>query len=234
MRVILISGLACLIAMLLFSAPAFADDPFGGPPSATSGNGLTTWGAIYVGDQCSPSIRFAAGSALWFKADTSKDYNMQVWLDDNPQWGAAFKYFENNPDPKTSDQTANLLHGFWLRVYAPDSLFPNYFFDDQAHRMDLLTTQSGIRPDTTEVNWVGMANNNKFVTDHLLWYEGHFDGWMYLQVFNKMMWDNNAVVCTHRILRPQPPAPPPPADKPSDNPTNDPLDKKFPTGGIDE
>ena len=229
MRIVWLSVFACLVGVFLLSSPVSADDPFGGPPTAESGEGKTTRGAIYIGDQCSTSTKFAAGSALWFKADTWRDYNLQVWLDDDPQWGAALKYFENNPAPQTSDQSPNLLHGFWLRVYDPDSLFANYAYDDQAHRMDLLTTDNGIRPDSTEVVWHGMANNNKFVTDHLLWYEGHFNGWVYLKVYNKMIWDNNAIVCTRRVKRPEPPPPPPSKDQPTNNNPDEPKEPWHPT-----
>lgn len=41
--------LAVVVVLLMVALPAAADDPFGGPPSKTSGNGTTTWGAIYVG-----------------------------------------------------------------------------------------------------------------------------------------------------------------------------------------
>lgn len=233
MRNISFSIFASLVGIVLLSSAVSADDPFGGPPSASSGDGRTTWGAIYVGDQCSPSIKFPAGATLWFKADTWRDYNIQVWVDDDPQWGAAFKYFENYQAPQTSDQSPNRLNGFWLRVYAPDALAPNYWYPEGS-RMDLLTTENGIRPDGSEVRYVGMANNNKFVTDHLLWYEARFDGWTYFQVFNKMMWDNNAIVCTRRIKRPDPPAPPQQQENKNQPPNNgwqDPLDKLPPGEG---
>ena len=200
----LTSAVVALMLMVFIVAPVRADDPFGGPVAGTSGNGTTSWGAIYVAEKCSPSVLIPARSARWFKADAWDDYKLQVWLDDDPLWGAAFKYFENYPDPVTSDQSENKLHGYWLRVYAPDSLNPNYAYGDQDHRADLLTTRDGIRSDGSEVTWVGYANNNKFVTDHLLWYEARFKGWVYLRVENKMQWDGKAVVCTHRAYSPRP------------------------------
>lgn len=197
-------ALCAVVLIILMVAPVFADDPFGGPISSTSGNGATTQGAIYIADRCSPSITFPAHSSRWFKADSSDDYKLQVWLDDDPLWGAAYKYFENNPDPATSDQSANLLNGFWLRVYAPDTLNPNYAYPDPDHRADLLTTRDGIRSDGTEVTWVGYANHNQFVSDHLLWYEARFKGWVYMRVENKMQWDGKAIVCTARVYSPRP------------------------------
>ncbi len=160
----LFGAMVVLVLIVFIVVPVSADDPFGGPATGLSGNGITTWGAIYIAEQCSSSTTFPARSARWFKADAWDDYRLQVWLDDDPQWGAAFKYFENYPDPAASDQSENKLHGFWLRVYAPDTLNPNYAYDDQDHRADLLTTRDGIREDGIEVSWVGYANNNKFVT----------------------------------------------------------------------
>lgn len=212
----LLGTLMALAAIVIFAAPALADDPFGGPVTNTSGNGATTWAAINIAEQCSPSLTLAAHSSRWFKADTSDDYKLQVWLDDDPQWGAASKYFENYPDLPTSDQSPNLINGFWLRVYAPDALNPNYAYQDQGHRADLLTTWDGIRADGTEVPAVGFANHNQFVANHLLWYEARFTGWVYIRVENKMQWDGNAIVCTHREYSPRPrPQPTPQDNQPS-------------------
>lgn len=221
-----------LIVIALTAVTARADDPFGGPASGTSGNGTTTQSAIYIGEQCSPAITFPSGSFRWFKVDAWDDYKLQIWLDDVPLWGGAYKYFENNPDLTRSDQSPNLLNGYWLRIYAPDSLGPNYGYNDQQHRADLLTTTNGIRPDGTEVNYVGMANTNRFVA-HLLWYEARFNGWVYVRVENRMMWDDSAMVCSHREYapRPRPQQPTPSNDDNSQNPNKDPNDKLPPGSG---
>jgi hypothetical protein len=101
----LIVPLAIVVLMLMIALPAAADDPFGGPPSRTSGNGATTWAAVYLTGynsgvnsngyytpSCNKST-FAAGSSKWFKYDTHKSYDVQVYVDDDPKFGAALDYF---------------------------------------------------------------------------------------------------------------------------------------------
>lgn len=204
MRIRLVGLFFALVAISISATSAFANDPFGGPPSSSSGDGITTQGAIYIGEGCTPAVSFPAGSSRWFKVETGEDYKLQIWLDDSPLWGAALNYFENSPHPATSDQSPNKINGYWLRVYAPDALNTNYFWGDEEHRMDLLTTDDGIRPDGSEVPWVGMANFNKFVANHLLWYEARFNGWVYLRVQNQMQWNDNAVVCVGHEYSPKP------------------------------
>jgi hypothetical protein len=55
-------------------------------------------------------------------------------------------------------------------------------------------------PDGT---WVGSGVKgygvfNKFQPSHLLWYEGSWDGWVFLRVGNQMLWDGTATVCSYR------------------------------------
>jgi len=196
-------GLVLFCSVLLtFAAPAAADDPFGGPPTSASGNGTTTWGAIYI-NGCTAVTTFAPQVTLWFKVDAWRNHKIQIWLDDEPRDSAA-KFFEGS----RHDQSPNLVNGFWLKVYPPEVLAPNYAYADQRHRADLLTTVNGIRPDGNEVNFVGMANHNPFIPEHLLWYEAVFDGWVYLRVENKMTWTANAVVCADRIRIADDPPPP--------------------------
>ncbi len=189
-------------AILICVPPAFADDPFGGPATQNSGNGTTTWGAIYIND-CTPAITFAPNSALWFKVDAWRYHKLQIALADIPH-DSASKFFEGT----TSDQSPNLVNGFWLKVYPPETLGPNYAYRDQKHRADLLTTSNGIRPDGSELHFVGMANHNPFMPDYLLWYEGVFDGWVYLRVENKMPWNALALICINRERYMDDPPPP--------------------------
>jgi len=91
--------LAIVVLMLMIALPAAADDPFGGPPSRTSGNGGTTWAAIYVANTCSAKITLPAGSATWFKFDTWKSVDTEVYVDDVPKFGAAYLYFNGQTGP---------------------------------------------------------------------------------------------------------------------------------------
>lgn len=90
--------LAIVVLMLMIALPAAADDPFGGPPSRTSGNGSSTWAAIYIANTCSAKQTLPAGGAQWYKFDTWKSVDTEVYVDDVPKWGAAYNYFNGvNP-----------------------------------------------------------------------------------------------------------------------------------------
>ena len=209
----LIVPLAVVIALLLTVVPAFADDPFGGPPSKTSGNGSTTWGAIYIGDNGCWTGKLAAGSAMWFKADSWAGKKFQVWLDEelagatkpsgSSVWGAANAYFwgtvpgdqwqpnsiANNP------MDANMLEGYALKLYDPDNLQPNFYWPTP--NMGLLTTKSGSGPgfSASHTSW---ANFNPDQPSHLLWNENKWVGWVYMKVYNQMIWDGTFSICTYR------------------------------------
>jgi hypothetical protein len=118
--------LAVVVLLLLIALPAAADDPFGGPPSKTSGNGTSTWAAIYAGGtwdykgneypdntfsiltgnvstreynkyvtNWTAKVTIPAFSSRWFKFDTVRSRDVEVYLDDVPKWGAAYRYFDN-------------------------------------------------------------------------------------------------------------------------------------------
>lgn len=105
----LIVPLAIVVLMLMIALPAAADDPFGGPPSRTSGNGTTTWAAIYIANTCSAKLTIPGGaSSRWFKFDTWKSVDTEVYVDDVPKFGAAYTYFNGQTGPfyNQSNQTA--------------------------------------------------------------------------------------------------------------------------------
>lgn len=164
--------LAIVAVMLMVALPAAADDPFGGPPSRTSGNGTTTWAAIYVADTCSRQT-LAAGSSRFYKADTWKSHDLVIVVDDVPQWGAAFNYFgygasaytlqpsktqgnDNDPGgggqrppafylnkPDGTQEPEN-IHGFAAVVYGTEFIMdPDYYWPTPNNF--LLTTRAGSR-----------------------------------------------------------------------------------------
>lgn len=224
LRVIL--PLLVILATLLATLPVAADDPFGGPPSKNSGDGSTTWGAIYIGDNGCWTGGMAAGAAMWFKADTWKDKHLQIFLDDrlagaatpkgpgtaldwkingSAVWGAAKNYFQGKapgaPEEANSlgnsPQEVNFKQGFAFRVYDPDSLFPNYEYN--APNMWLLTTRSARGANRRSVPSHGWGNpETPFVPNHLLWYEGAFDGWVYIKAYNQMLWNGTMTICAYR------------------------------------
>lgn len=91
--------LAIVAVMLMVALPAAADDPFGGPPSRTSGNGTSTWAAIYIKGTCTARATLPAGASRWHKFDATKEFDQELYIDDVPKFGAAFNYFDG-VDPK--------------------------------------------------------------------------------------------------------------------------------------
>lgn len=179
--------LAIVILMLMIALPVAADDPFGGPPSRTSGNGATTWAAIYLsgytggvrdamGYQAAPGCSttpFAAGSSKWFKFDTHKSYDAEIYVDDEPKYGAALDYFGfggqfhtgepsktlgNDNDPRAGGQQPipfrvgwkpdgtqepGNIQGFGATVYGSNNLQPDFYWPTPNNM--LLTTRDGSR-----------------------------------------------------------------------------------------
>jgi hypothetical protein len=294
--------LAVVVVLLMVALPAAADDPFGGPPSKTSGNGATTWGAVYVGGtwdnkrsvtdgfytnpntfslstgvvssseydkyvtNWSAKTTIPALSTRWFKLDTVKSRDVEIYVDDVPKWGAAYRYFDNrgclahgqskvptdgNGDCDRSDNlqrlgidTSNMgkyflavddrydfvpgnsmfQNGFAARIYPPESINSvDYFWP--APNNSLLTTRTGTRPRVADTqgsyggygrgaaslittstygswnntySWLEPADQVKMGdgNTHLLGGKFHWDGWVYVRVFNNMYWDNDAQVGT--------------------------------------
>lgn len=287
--------LAAVILLLMIAMPAVADDPFGGPPSKTSGNGTSTWAAIYVGGtwdnqrdansfyknpntfSLDPNSKFGATGNLssaeydkyvtnwsakitipggaasrWFKFDTVKSRDVEVYVDDVPKWGAAYRYFGTigcrSSGAGDCDKADNLLRlgidtdeigkawlatqgrydiainsandtsGIWGRLYPPEYISrPSYFWPTPNNA--LLTTRAGtgIRIGDTRgaggfnrggrsiANEQGYGYVNLDECDqtkrgdgntHLNCGKYNWDGWVYLRVFNYMIWDNDVQVGT--------------------------------------
>jgi len=131
--------LAVVVMLLMVAIPAAADDPFGGPPSKTSGNGTNQLAAVYIAGtfdktnslsapslttysssepgyvnpnsfslqtgvvssygytqyptNWSAKVTVPAGGSRWFKFDTVKSRDVEIYVDDVPKWGAAYRYF---------------------------------------------------------------------------------------------------------------------------------------------
>jgi hypothetical protein len=174
--------LAIVVLMLMIALPAAADDPFGGPPSRTSGNGATTWAAVYVSGYSSSALNssgyatpvcnkstFAAGSSKWFKYDTHATYDVEVYVDDDPKFGAALDYFGFGATPTTGEpgktqgndndplvipfkvgwkpdgtQEPGNLQGFAGTIYGSDYIEQQDFYWPTPNNL-LLTTRDGSR-----------------------------------------------------------------------------------------
>jgi len=251
--------LAIVAVMLMVAIPAAADDPFGGPPSRTSGNGATTWAAVYIKGTCSAASTLASGSTRWFKWDATKEYDQEVYVDDVPKWGAAYNYFDQ-VDPKIGnsdggngndirlgirqypptyqtkeqaqtdyygDTSRALDHGFYARLYDPSNINNMDYYWPTPNNA-LLTTRTGSRARVADTEGayngynrggasmltigvygegngysalrhydIKMADGNT----HLLSGRNHHDGWVYMRVYNLMVWDNDMTACENNIRR---------------------------------
>ncbi|MCL4396254.1 MAG: hypothetical protein M1482_15885 [Chloroflexi bacterium] len=209
------------IVALVTALPAFADDPFGGPPSSSSGNGSTTWSAIYIGNDGCWTGALAAGSNMWFKADTwpvnldGVPVTLLVWLDDElpgairpsgaAVLGPAYNYFVGTADDfdsanRLGDQQASFVNGFAFRVFDPDALAPNYYY--AAPNMWILTTANGAAPKGNVQSEGWGTHNSQGEPNHLLWYEGgSWSGWVYIQAYNQMLESGTFSICTQKHLR---------------------------------
>lgn len=198
----------------------------GGVPSALSGDGSTPRRAIYIADDCA-TLRFQAGKTRWFKLDAWGDKQQQIWLDDelasatapsgSAVWGAALDYmlgtapgdaWRANAYPSVDAANANLRHGYVMAVYDPESVRPlNVFSPPNAAILSVNTDARGFLrygPDNISIADAagarihGYANHNRAQPSHLLWYEARFSGWVFVLVYNQMIWDDTASVCAAR------------------------------------
>ena len=172
------------------------------------------------------TIRIPAGNYRWFKLDTWSDRRVRIWDDDelatatkasgSAVWGAADHYMlgtapgdawqKNALDRSQSD---NFVNGFVMAIYDPDNLKPMWAFDPpNAALLSVSTDSKGelLRgpdsisvKDATGAGIEGYASFNPSEPRHLLWYEGHFNGWVFVSVYNQMIWDGVASVCSQRV-----------------------------------
>ncbi|MCX7839745.1 MAG: hypothetical protein N2559_09890 [Anaerolineae bacterium] len=174
------------------------------------------------------TLAIPAGKARWFKLETYGDRRTQIWLDDEPngattatgyaRFGAADRYmlgtapgsaWQMNAFPGSAPQTPNFLEGFVMAIYGPESLGPMWAFSPpNAAILSVNTDERGLLlagPDNVTVEQatgggiVGFASHNPNIPQHLLWYEGRFHGWVFVLVYNQMIWDGFVSVCSQRV-----------------------------------
>lgn len=171
-------------------------------------------------------VGIPAGNYRWFKLETWRDRRVRIWVDDQPVpsgkpsdssvWGAADEYMLGTASGDAwqknaldRSQTENFINGFVMAVYDPDNLKPMWAFDppnaailsvNTNSQGELLRGPDGISvQDSTGAGIEGYASFNPSEPRHLLWYEGRFNGWVYVSVFNQMIWDGAARVCSQRV-----------------------------------
>lgn len=174
------------------------------------------------------TLRIPAGYFRWFKLEAYGDRRTRIWLDDEldgatkpsgaARFGAAEVYmlgtapgdaWQRNALNDNGDQSENFLDGFVMAIYDPDNLRPNYAFEPpNAALMSVNVDARGTLlhgPDNLSVKDVtgagihGYGSHNWAEPSHLLWYEGHWDGWVFISVYNQMIWDGTLSVCSQRI-----------------------------------
>jgi len=201
------------------------------------------------------TVKIPAASSKWFKLDTWKRdvagrvLNTQIWLDDELDgatkpsgtavFGAANKYFwgtapydawSANVYFGANAMDPNEINGYFMIVYDPDVLQPNFAFNPpNATIFTVDVSGSGsLRRSCTAAAFAGQpcvsagsggpstatgnsvtgilgqqdkirgATYNPNQPNHLLWTEGKFDGWVFVRVFNQMIWDGTVSVCSYR------------------------------------
>jgi hypothetical protein len=106
------------------------------------------------------------------------------------------------------------MEGYVMAVYDPNALQPNFGFPaPNAFILTLSTSGTGsLRRSGTSVGAIGTGVSigsvgggphgygqwNYGEPKHLLWYDGKFDGWSYVRVYNQMVWDGVISVCSYR------------------------------------
>ncbi|MBI5301470.1 MAG: hypothetical protein HY868_04980 [Chloroflexi bacterium] len=173
-------------------------------------------------------VRIPAGAYRWFKLESYGDRRTRIWLDDELNsatrpsgkavFGAADRYmlgtapgdvWQTNSLSGRGDQSENFLEGFVMAVYDPTNLQPNWAY--QPPNAALLSVSVDARgtllrgfdnlsvKDVTGAGIHGYGSYNGYQPNHLLWYEGQWAGWVYTSIYNQMIWDGTATVCSQRM-----------------------------------
>lgn len=108
----------------------------------------------------------------------------------------------------------NFLEGFAMAIFDPDAMRPNYAYappnaalytggqKNERTAQGVPTANDGRGLSLTNIVGFnpleGWATWNKNQPSHLLWYEARYDGWVHARVYNQMIWDGTASVCSYR------------------------------------
>lgn len=167
--------------------------------TATAPSGSATWGA--------------ADNYMW-GANNESPWVQNGW--DIYPWAQG--YASGNP----------IVEGFVFAIYDPDNMKPNYAFTPPNATLYTLAYSAAGSPRRSCQGSVGCDNGrgisgtgvvyasgqpgafsnihgygefNPNVPNHLLWWEGVMDGWVHVRVYNQMIWDGVATVCSYRANR---------------------------------
>lgn len=174
------------------------------------------------------TLKIPAGNARWFKLEAYANRRTQIWLDDELDnatkpsgaavFGAAHQYLLGTAPGdgwqakvlrQAVPQTPNFLEGFVMAVFDPDNLKPMWTFPPpNAAILSVNTDARGLLlsgpdnisvADATGAGIHGYGSHNRNIPHHLLWYEGRFRGWVFVMIYNQMIWGGTASVCSQRV-----------------------------------
>ncbi len=171
------------------------------------------------------TLRIPAGNARWFKLETFENRRVRIWLDDeldnatkpsgSAVFGAANVYMWGTAAGDAWQTNAyqtefgGFKDGFVMAIFDPDNLQPNFAyaapnaailtFDTDAKGLLQNNRDNLSLEEITGAGIHGYGAHNPHQPSHLLWYEGRHTGWVYVMVYNQMIWDGTASVCSVRV-----------------------------------
>jgi hypothetical protein len=164
---------------------------------------LDAWGdkqqQIWLDDELEKAI-VPSGSAVWGAA-----HNYMIGTAPGDGWRA-------NAYPNADAGNENLRHGYVMAVYDPDALRPLNVFSPTPYNGNaaILAVNTDARgfllngptnlsiADAAGARIHGYGAFNRAQPSHLLWHSATYSGWVFVQVYNQMIWDDTASVCAAR------------------------------------
>jgi len=168
----------------------------------SQGNRIQT--QVWLDDELDGAKKFS-GSATFGAANK--------WFLGTSNYGDGWSV--NYTTPRGNQQDANKIQGYVMKI-APSALEPNMAYPPPNALALIGECTSAVyagqscvqapsggpsNPAGASSSYWGyqaLANFNPNQPSHLLWAEGNWDGWVYLQIRNQMIWDGTVTVCSFR------------------------------------
>lgn len=163
---------------------------------------LMAWIDDELNDATKPSGAAVFGAADAYMWGTAPGDAWETNAFNSPSWDIGQTGYNRLTGP--------FLAGYVMAIYDPNALQPNYLHNPpNAFILTLNTSATGsIRRSGPYGNGVslgsvgggphGYGQFNFGEPQHLVWYDGRFDGWAFIRVYNQMIWDGVITVCTYR------------------------------------
>jgi hypothetical protein len=159
---------------------------------------------IWLDDEVN-GAKAPSGSAVFGAGDA---YNWGTWS------GSVWQQNAYDTPGIRNGIWGSFIEGFAMAVFDPDAMRPNYAYappnaalytggpKNERSSQGFPLANSGRGVNLTSIvgfnpleAWAEYSPNQP---SHLLWYEGHYDGWVHVRVFNQMIWDGTVSVCSYR------------------------------------